>query len=291
MGLKDSLKNFLRKLPGLKSISLRFNELREDNIRLHKYLAVQKNEMMVDSFYLDATRRSLLNYMKNAEKKHKQMAIYTVVTGGYEELKEPAFIDPNCDYYCITDDKSIHSDFWNIIYVENTESLDSVRFQRRIKLLPYLWFENYEHSLYIDASILIRDSVWKWIDDNASELPMLVYEHPDRTCIYVEAEACKLLNKDNPEVIDKQMLRYKQEKFPSNYGLAWTAIIYRRHNDPSLKRMSNIWWNEIKNGSRRDQLSLNYACWKTDFHYQGCKEDSKKYFYWDYMHNSISYFE
>ena len=75
--------------------------------------------------------------------------------------------------------------------------------------------------------------------------------------------------KDNPLIIQKQVERYKKEGFPINFGLAETSVVIRKHNDPSCIKLDEDWWLEMKHGSRRDQLSLNYVEWKnnTKIHY------------------------
>ena len=34
-----------------------------------------------------------------------------------------------------------------------------------------------------------------------------------------------------------------------------------------------MWWEEVKYGSLRDQLSFNYSAWKTDFNFTFIEED------------------
>ena len=68
---------------------------------------------------------------------------------------------------------------------------------------------------------------------------------------------------DEVALADKQMNRYKSEGFPVNYGLVQTNVMIRRHNDQYSKDLMEKWWSELKDYSHRDQLSFNYALWKT----------------------------
>ena len=43
-----------------------------------------------------------------------------------------------------------------------------------------------------------------------------------------------------------------------------TSVIVREHNDPRVIEAMNLWWKEIDNGSRRDQLSLPYVLWNRE---------------------------
>jgi len=71
--------------------------------------------------------------------------------------------------------------------------------------------------------------------------------------------------KDNPEIIKKQVNKYKQEGFPSQIGLVSTGVVLRQHNLSNVKKLGEDWWIEMKYGSKRDQLSLNYVAWKNNF--------------------------
>ncbi len=64
-----------------------------------------------------------------------------------------------------------------------------------------------------------------------------------------------------------QISRYKQENYPANNGLISGGILLRNHHSSKIKETMEHWWNEVKNGSRRDQLSFNYVAWKTGLDY------------------------
>ncbi len=77
-----------------------------------------------------------------------------------------------------------------------------------------------------------------------------------------EAEICRSRGLDAARVIDRQTTHYRREGFPAGYGLNEAPVILRRHAD-AVKDFDRQWWQEICQGSRRDQLSRNYVLWKT----------------------------
>jgi hypothetical protein len=77
-----------------------------------------------------------------------------------------------------------------------------------------------------------------------------------------EAEVCRSRRLDDPRVIDRQTTRYRREGFPAGYGLNEAPVILRRHID-AVKDFDRRWGQEICQGSRRDQLSLNCVLRKT----------------------------
>ena len=87
--------------------------------------------------------------------------------------------------------------------------------------------------------------------------------------VYMEADALLTLDKrglakDRADLIKKQVQRYYDEGFRSQNGHVAAAIMLRRHHEPRVIEAMEKWWSEIEKGSRRDQLSFNYAAWKTD---------------------------
>lgn len=234
----------------------------------------------------DASALAKLHTAAALEKAGKpRLAVYTVLIGEYDTLHAPVYIDANCDYFCFTNIRGLTSPFWKVIYVENDEGLDSIRFQRKLKLSAHLLFPEYTHSLYVDTSIQIHKSIWDWIERFSTGKPFLAYRHPDRDCIYAESEACINLGKDSREIIMAQMERYRQCGYPEKNGLIWGAILYRKHHDQAVIRVHQTWLEEIMHGSRRDQLSFNYACWKNGFSYDEATGDYRDYFLWAYCHD------
>lgn len=84
-----------------------------------------------------------------------------------------------------------------------------------------------------------------------------------RNCAYDEANVCIKLKKDKQEIIRKQMDGYKKEGFPLRYGLSENNIIIRFHNSIDCVKLMDLWFEEFKTKSKRDQLSFNYCVWKT----------------------------
>ena len=54
------------------------------------------------------------------KKQNNKLVIYTAFTGNYDELKEPEFIDENCDYVCFTENPDLESDTWEIVQMEKS---------------------------------------------------------------------------------------------------------------------------------------------------------------------------
>ena len=81
--------------------------------------------------------------------------------------------------------------------------------------------------------------------------------------------------KDDPNIIVNQMQKYVSESYPTKNSLAVTMQLLRRHNEKDCKAAMELWWQELKYGSKRDQLSFNYTMWKEKMSFNYFTGDSR----------------
>ncbi|HEX8167600.1 MAG TPA: glycosyltransferase domain-containing protein [Beijerinckiaceae bacterium] len=195
-------------------------------------------------------------------------AAYTFIIGNYDVLKPPAVVTKGWDYICFTDQGDIQPDGWQVRVAERRiedAGLDDKRFAMKHMILFHEFLKGYDLSVSVGGQIQIACDLNEFARQNfAPDSDMLISRHPHRDCVYEEAAACKVLGKDDPVVIDRQMQRYREAAYPAHNGLYETGVIARRHDRENLKRMCSNWYQELLRGSARDQLSLNYAIWKSD---------------------------
>lgn len=195
--------------------------------------------------------------------------IYTCITGNYDQLNNHSYIHPGWNYVCFTDDLSIknnHNTSWRINPLV-FDKMDNVRNNRWHKLHPHILFPEYEQSIYVDANInFLSNELFDDIDVAVRESRKIsLGPHFSRICIYDELDACLKFEKDDPEIMKKQIDLIKKDGFPENYGLFENNIIYREHYHKDVIKIMEDWWWWIENHSRRDQLSLAYVLWKNNF--------------------------
>lgn len=208
--------------------------------------------------------------------KNNKMVIYTAFTGDYDTLKEPEFIDENCDYICFTDNPDLKSDTWKIIQMEDS-TLDNNRKAKQYKLLPHRYLKDYKYSFWLDGTFKIKGSIreyiYKYLKENSN---MLCVVHTERDCIYDEYEASKIIPRYPRAVMEEQVKTYEKEGFPRKYGLAVMGAIFRQHNSPDIIKLMEDWWDENIKFTNQDQLSFAYVAWKNDFH-----PSVSLIYYWD----------
>lgn len=210
--------------------------------------------------YLNGRRPDL----KNIPLEKNSIVVYTAINGGYDDLKEQPETakSENVEYVAFTDTET-DSKTWqyNPICCEFRELNRNAKIH---KVMPHLFFPEKEYSLWLDGSVTIEFpfSIEKLIEIYLSDCDLAVFNHPDRNCIYQEANACIARKLDDPEVIRRQIQRYTQEGYPANHGLCECSVLLRRHT-PKIQQFNEMWWEEIKNGSKRDQISFNYIVEKS----------------------------
>lgn len=196
--------------------------------------------------------------------KVKEFAIYTALTGNYDK---PALLEGiqqvllSADVFIFCNEQLSVPEGVQVVSYKPTFA-DPVRQARYFKVAGHPLLSAYAYTIWVDANLKVlatsADSLWHHFAGNAL---MAVANHTERNCTYHEAEACLALGKDDPTAIYRQIFKYKTEGFPENAGLQETRMVFRR-NHPYCQAVSALWWQQISQFSRRDQLSLNYVFWK-----------------------------
>lgn len=191
----------------------------------------------------------------------KRLCVFTVLTGGYEALNEqPAARDSDVRFICLTDDSALTSETWEMRRFMPIFSGDAIRSARTVKLRPFDHLPEFDQSLYIDNSVLLRGS------------PELLFEAADLSsglCLPLHGLYASLLDKfaaiarnhlDDPARIAEQLAAYMD----SDSGLLmappfWTGLLLRDHGNLALRTAMDVWLAYVYRFSRRDELSAPMA--------------------------------
>ena len=191
--------------------------------------------------------------------------VYTSLTAGYDDLKQPVSVRPDYDYICFSNDIPGPSvGVWQIRRIP-FDSDKGTRLTRFPKLNPHLVLPDYEYSLWVDANLELTDAVMKRADQLIAEKVLLaMVPHSDRNCVYQEARCLTRRLIDNPNTIFRQTCFLLKSGLPENRGLFVCCCMLRKHNDPAIKAFSQSWWDLYSRYSYRDQMSVMYALWKNE---------------------------
>ena len=194
----------------------------------------------------------------------KKVVIYTCISGNYDSLKEVVRKEENIDYICFTD-QDIKSESWEIRPIPKyLEFFDNTKRARCIKILPHIFLDEYDISIWVDGNIQVLRDTNIFLSKNMNEV-FCIPKHPDRVCVYEEADAVKRMKKDSSIIVDTQVSKYRNLGYPEDFGMVQSNIIIRQHKDKDCIKIGEGWWNEVSKNSKRDQLAFNFSIWEKDF--------------------------
>jgi hypothetical protein len=120
------------------------------------------------------------------------------------------------------------------------------------------------------------DSEWSlWIDANFTLLidpeslrqhgEFVNFSHADRTRITDEAEEIIRIGKAKEGATRAQLAAYKSQGFDTDENpqrqLSCNGVVLRRHTE-AVKAVNEAWAAEMERHTLRDQMSLDFVCWK-----------------------------
>ena len=181
----------------------------------------------------------------------------TIIFGDYDTLKDPTIICDDWEYIVISD-RQHKSNVWKTkrLKLDNRYKLSNKQ-KTGYVITQIHKIIDYNICLMVGGQIQINTDLNNYILDS----DFIALDHPSRDCIYKEAMACIILNKDNPKRIAMQVHKYLDDGLPVNSGMIQTGVTVRKNNK-KVNHFCNMWWKEILLVSHRDQLSFNFVNWK-----------------------------
>lgn len=196
-----------------------------------------------------------------------EVCVYTALIGEHEGLNEqPAAHGSGIPFICLTDDPSLRSDSWEIRQVRPLLGRDPVRSQRAIKLRPHDYLPDFRASLYIDNTVLLRESpaeiLRKYYPRSGFAIPQHSFRHKladEFIRVYDEGldEGARVVEQLNhyaliaPDVFEERPY--------------WAAVQIRDHGNAAVRGLMELWFAHVLRYSRRDQLSLNFVLKECSF--------------------------
>lgn len=181
--------------------------------------------------------------------------LYSCNFGRYDQLKEIPFQTVNYEFLFFNDKNCGRRLF-----------LDPQREARYYKTVnhPGSWGNI---IVWIDANAAVLSP--RFLNDVVDAIgysDILTFRHPVRQTVLEEAEFLKTNPRGKGQPIDEQMNFYQSlNDYNWDFPLAATGLLARRINKKT-KLFDEVWWDQIRRFSTRDQLSFPYAVQKS-----GCK--------------------
>lgn len=207
-----------------------------------------------------------------------KIAVYTCITGSYDQLTTPPATNTDIDYIAFLPLENItqsEGDVWSLRpinddliqahsnYYDTWDERDrQVKTARFYKINHHLALPEYDITIWVDGNMEVIES---FVKTNPfaiyNDFDFLLTKHPIRNCAYKEAAVCMAERKDHNKLrINHQLGKYIERYFPSNERLFETGFMIRR-NTTDMADLMQAWWQEVDQNSYRDQISLPFILW------------------------------
>lgn len=179
-----------------------------------------------------------------------KIVVLTAITADRDSLKE-AQNTSGADFVAFCDRPHV-SKTWDIRPACDLFR-DPVRNAKIHKILPHLFFPEYDYSLWIDGTLELADPAPLLVERHLAGYEAVFGQHPVHRSLSDETEACEREVLDDPAIVRSQLAAETTDKSGDAFPLA--SAILRRHTE-NVARFNTAWWAAICRWSRRDQLSL-----------------------------------
>jgi len=190
------------------------------------------------------------------------LTVFTAVVGRTDQLKLPTVVNPSARYVCFSDRPQAVAPY-KCVPVDAAE-IGPRLLSRRLKILA-------DHPALGDPDVVLwHDAAFRMRVDPLAlaakafagdAVDMVAFIHPHRSQIEDEAVAIAGHGWIPKAVLDRQVATYRGEGFTQT-AITSTGFSLRQMT-PRVRAFNRLWWNEVARWGWRDQMSVDYAAWKT----------------------------
>lgn len=180
--------------------------------------------------------------------------IVTACLGGYDTLRPQAEQDIEVDWVCVTDDDRDVPAPWVPHRVEPVS--EHPRLAAKVyRMTPFIAARD---VIWIDANTEIISRSFARRALRARRNGIALWRHPQRDCIFTEAEASLRLlpEKYSDQPLLAQVEHYRAEGHPARAGLYACGTVAWDWSLPAVVALGAAWLEECRRWSYQDQLSL-----------------------------------
>jgi hypothetical protein len=127
------------------------------------------------------------------------------------------------------------------------------------KICPHLFLPGYDYYIWMDATHTLEADPEELIEEYLKGSEIAVFQHPERDCVYEEAELVKQIGFDHANLIEDQLDFYREMEYPEHNGLYELPARIQKNNGRT-KQLGLMWWEQICMFSSRDQISFPFVC-------------------------------
>ena len=189
------------------------------------------------------------------------LTVFTTVLGKTDTLRPPRVVHPDIRYVCFADQPI---DVPPYVTVRIDCGGDGpLKLSRRLKILAdHPLLGQPDVTLWHDAAFELLSDPFAVLALTLTDADMLALRHPHRSAIEDEAIAIARLGYMPADILAAQIATYRADGFPEQQQITSTGYCLRRMT-PTVRAFNAAWWAEVDTWGWRDQMSVDYAAWKT----------------------------
>jgi len=213
------------------------------------------------------------------------VTVFTCVVGATPDTVRMLNIlhNPAVRYVCLSDRRTSPFPYQHVPVTVPAEQSAHL-YARQLKILA-------DHPALGESEVLLwHDAAFRLDLDPAivarvfredSTRQVVAFAHPDRTTVEEEAAAIVRCGYMDEATVTAQVAHYRSERWPTQTALTTTGYLLRRRTE-AVRAFNQAWWDEVARWGYRDQMSVDYALWKTGLtcHYLAGSYRANRYARW-----------
>ena len=183
--------------------------------------------------------------------------LISALYGAYDSLKHPPEQEGDVACVLFTDDPSVTSDVWNVVYWPKPHMIGFLA-AKAPKMLPMLYVEA-AASVWVDMSVQVLSPTFTLEAVEYARDGFATWPHPWNPNLAAEAHESLQQVRYQGQMLPEQIDRYYAAGVPEDWGIRHTAVVARAHND--LTQFVGYLWDAEYEWSMADQIGFAYATW------------------------------
>ncbi|PEQ10953.1 hypothetical protein B2G71_19230 [Novosphingobium sp. PC22D] len=202
------------------------------------------------------------------------IVVYTCIAGKYDKHLMPVEPVPGVRFVCFTDSTGyLKASGWEIMPLASPARLTSGHdINRYHKFFPHRILPDTKWSIYIDGNIRFAGDWHAMIARvRDADAGLGMFWHPDGHNLATEIAACNRYDKFDDRdrtMIDSQIAFYARHGIDQGLPIPTNNVIVRDHAASGLELGMSLWWSQLFEFTKRDQISLPFVlrqsglCWQ-----------------------------
>lgn len=193
---------------------------------------------------------------------------YTCITGRYEKWSAVPGDFTGCGQLVLFSDGGKRKGWERHQYASPPRLKSGHDINRYHKFFSHLLFPQARFSVYLDGNVAYNGHVMDLVSCvREAGAALGVFTHPEGRTLREEVRACEALGKFDSfdrGRLERQLQHYLSEGMDLDEPIGANYLIVRDHSHPGLPLAMSLWWSQIFEFTKRDQLALPYVLWKSE---------------------------